>query len=240
MALTIISLIVITSYQLLKSVTEAKVLLDQNREATFIGNSVLTRLTREFQLAEVNRPLLPDCSSAAASTAPSAAAAGPGPAGAPAGNPTPAIGSQINLIGETNSIGLNNRGDTVTFLAREGGQYVPDGGTHSGIVQISYRVEKDPDAPDSRNNPSYVLIRDEMPYRRPLSRACEDAIRFPISKDVISLEMSYYDKKSESWQDSWGTGKFIKLPQMVQFTLKLKGPEDSVRVYSTAVALRAG
>lgn len=238
MALTILSLIVLTSYQLLKSVIEAKVVLDQNREATFIGNSILTRLTRELQLAEVGRPLLQDCSSSSSSAPSSAPATGPAPT--TTGTPAPTGGTQINLIGEEKSIGLSERGDSITFLAREGGQYVPDGGTHSGVVQITYRVEKDPDQPDSNSKPSYLLIRDEMPYRKPVSKACADAIRFPISKDVLSLEFSYYDKKSESWQNEWGTGKFIKLPQMIQFKLKLKGPEDTVRIYTTAVAVRGG
>ena len=31
-------------------------------------------------------------------------------------------------------------------MALEGGQYLPDGGTHSGVVQITYRVDKDPEA----------------------------------------------------------------------------------------------
>jgi prepilin-type N-terminal cleavage/methylation domain-containing protein len=222
LALAILSLIVTVSYQLLSSVTEAKRILDQNRDAQFIGNSILARLTRELQLADNGKPLLPQC-------------------GTTEDPNQPPIGSQINMIGEQSSVGIGARGDTITFLAREGGQYVPDGGTHTGTVQITYRVAKDPEQSSmSGNQPTYLLIRDEMPYRRPQTRACTQAIRFPVANNVLSFEMSYYDRRSDSWNDTWGRDRLVKLPQVIQFRLKLLGPDGYPRVYTSAVAIRSG
>jgi prepilin-type N-terminal cleavage/methylation domain-containing protein len=221
LALAILSLIVTVSYQLLSSVSEAKRLLDLNRDAQFIGNSILSRLTRELQLADNGKPLLPPC----------------GTSEDPNQQPT---GSQINLIGEPSSVGIGARGDTVTFLAREGGQYIPDGGTHTGTVQISYRVAKDPEQSSlSGEQPTFLLIRDEMPYRRPQTRACSQAIRFPVANNVLSFEMSYYDRRTDTWSESWGRERLVKLPQLIQFRLKLLGPDGYPRVYTSAVAIRS-
>ena len=228
-ALAILSIMVTVAYKMLQSVIESKDVLDDARDGMFIGNSVLNRLSREFQLAESGIPLLPSCDSVSgpAQNNPSTAQT----------SPTPAQVSGINLVGEEKSVD-SGRGDTITFVAKEAGQYVPDGGTHTGRVQITYRVEKDPDQSGNKDQ-TYLLIRDEMPYQRPVKKACESAIHFPITKDLLGFELNYFNKRTNEWSTAWGSGQNIKLPSMIQFTVRLRSPDGQIMNHTTAVALKS-
>lgn len=224
LAISILAVMVVLNYKILTSIIEAKQLLDDQRDGMFIANSLLTRLSRELQLASAGRPLLPSCDAAG-----SASNSG-------SGNQATS-GPRYVLIGEEKS-SSNVRGDTITFLARDAGQYIPDGGTHSGVVQITYRVEPDPDQKGVKDA-TQLLVRDEVPYRQPVARACQDALHFPITKNLVGLEFNYFDKKANQWSSSWNNEKAAKLPQIVQFKVTLRSPGGHEETYTSAVALKS-
>jgi prepilin-type N-terminal cleavage/methylation domain-containing protein len=223
LAIAILSVMVLLNYQTIRGLIEAKLLLDDKRDGMFIANSVLTRFAREIQLASGDRPLLPACDSL-----------GPVPVGAAAANATPAPNSGPRLLfkAEEDSMG---QGPTLTFMAKEAGQYIPDGGTHSGIVQITYRVAEDPDQKGARER-TLLLVREEVPYRLPATKACAGVIRFPITKNLVSLSFQFYDKKNQEWSASWTDQKSTRLPSVVQFSLTLATPQGQ-EIYTTAVPI---
>lgn len=216
LALTILGIMMTVAYSALGSITTSKRALDDNRDIRAIANSVLIRLRRELQLAFNQLPLLP-----------------------PRDDLEKRYPARINLIGEKGSLANGNPGDRITFMALEGGQYVPDGGTHSGVVQVTYRAADNPNATGA--GADGVLVREEVPYQRPFEKAWDKAMVFPVTERLVSLEFAYYDEDDETWLDSWGgEGGKDGLPQMVRFTLALRAPSGKVQTYSTIVALRAG
>jgi hypothetical protein len=233
LAISILVIIMTLNYSILKGVVQAKNIIDDKRDGMFIANSVLTRLARELQMATEARALLPSCASLAGGTPQQQQQA------QAAGTPSPNEPRRV-LVGEFGALGEDSRNDTLTFLAKEAGQYIPDGGTHSGIVQITYRVEQDPEARKDNSGPkTFLLVRDEVPYQRPPEKACANAIRFPITKDLVSLSFKYYDKKSKAWSDTWNENKSVRLPTIVQFTITLKTPAGQLESYTSSLALRA-
>ncbi len=217
------------NYKVIQGIIESKAILDDQRDGMFIANSVLTRLSRELQLAdneEGGRRLIASCDNL-----PAPSSSGPAAAQTP-------TGPQPILIGDEKSVGTGARGDTLTFLAREGGQYVPDGGSHSGVVQITYRAEPDPE--QKGNNATLLLIRDEMPYRKPSDLACKNAIRFPITNNLVSLQFWYFDKKNNEWVDSWTDQRSFRTPSMIQYQVKLRSPGGQIQSYTSTVALASG
>ena len=227
LAISILAIMMSLNYRILVGIVEAKTAIDDKREGMFIANSVLTRISRELQLATIDGGLLPGCDSAGAlSTQP------PGGSGA---------GAAVRQVfkGEQGSAGgAQGGGATLTFLAKEGGQYIPDGGTHSGVVQITYRVEPDPDQKGEKN-PTLLLVRDEVPYGKNVQRACANAIHFPITKNLVSLEFQYFDKKTEEWSAEWSEGKTVSPPAIVQFKIDLRTPEGNLESYTSAVSIRS-
>jgi prepilin-type N-terminal cleavage/methylation domain-containing protein len=225
-AVAILAVMLALNYKILKGVIGAKQLIDDRRDGMYIANSVLTRMVRELQLA-VKRPILPSCDSAAA----------PNPADTPADTPNPTdpqqTGAKPVLIGEA---GLN--GASITFLAKEAGQYIPDGGTHAGVVQITYRVAKDPDQKSS-NDEGLVLVREEIPNTKPLERACKSVLVFPISNNLVDLRFRFYDGKTKEWSEAWTGQQSTKLPEIIQFTISLKSPAGAVQSYTTSVHINS-
>jgi Tfp pilus assembly protein FimT len=230
LAISILAIIILLNYSILKGVVQTKNVIDDKRDGMFIANSVLTRLARELQMATEARSLLPSCSSIGG---------GAQQQGQNAASPAPNEPRRV-IVGESGTLAQAARNDTLTFLAKEAGQYIPDGGTHSGVVQITYRVEQDPEArEDNSGAKTYLLVRDEMPYQRPTEKACKNAIRFPITKDLVSLSFKYYDKKTKEWTDTWNENKSVRLPTIIQFTVTLKTPAGDIESYTSSVALRA-
>jgi prepilin-type N-terminal cleavage/methylation domain-containing protein len=223
LAIAILSVMVLLNYKTIRGLIEAKLLLDDKRDGMFIANSVLTRVAREIQLATAQRALLPPCDSL-----------GPVPAGAAAASATSAQNSGPRLVFKAEESSID-AGPTLTFLAKEAGQYIPDGGTHSGIVQITYRVAEDPDQREAREK-TFLLIREEVPHRLPATQACAGTIRFPITKNLVSLGFQFYDKRTEEWSSSWPEDKAVRLPNIVQFKLILATPQGH-ETYTTAVPI---
>ncbi|MFN9960808.1 MAG: hypothetical protein ACK55I_47610, partial [bacterium] len=65
-AIGILAVMMTINYRILKGITQAKKLIEDRREGMYIANSVITRLTREIQLA-VKEPIMPKCSTVSAS-----------------------------------------------------------------------------------------------------------------------------------------------------------------------------
>lgn len=210
-AISILAVMFILNYQIIKGLIESKIEVDDKREAIFIANSVITRLTRELQLAVAKPKLAPPCDS-------------------PNAPPSP-----YSLIGEDGSSGQSGKGTSITFTAKEAGQFIPGGTTHTGAVQITYRLEPDPDQKGDKNAP-LLLIREEIPNRRPYDLACKDVIRFPISNRVVNLEFKYYDKAG-GWENGWSGGRANNLPEIIQFSITLKSPRGALATYTSAVKL---
>jgi len=214
-AVSILSVMIALNYKVIMGIVKAKSIVDDQRDGIYIANSVLTRIARELQLA-VKTGSIVQCDQSA----------------------PPASGNPPIFLGEQKNEGGRGRGDTLTFLAKEAGQYVPDGGTHSGLVQITYRAEPDPDQKDAKNA-TLLLVRDEVPSSKNQQRACASAIRFPITKNLVSLEFQYFDKRNNEWLPEWAGPRAFTLPSIVQFKVGLRTEEGTSQTYTSAVAIRS-
>ncbi|MCB0317172.1 MAG: prepilin-type N-terminal cleavage/methylation domain-containing protein [Bdellovibrionales bacterium] len=215
-ALSIMSVVMVTAYGALRQITHSKTVLDNSRNSQKMANAILSRITRELQLAYDGVNIMP-----------------------PRNNPNQKVPPNTHLIGETRNIGQGQRGDRIRFLALEGGQYLPDGGAHSGIVQISYRVEKDPEAKKIADQDLFYLVREETPYIRPFKDAYENqTMIFPITKNLSHLIISYYDGEQEKWYDEWGTQKQTGLPTLIYFSFGVVSPNGLIESFSSIVPIR--
>ncbi|MEZ4754742.1 MAG: prepilin-type N-terminal cleavage/methylation domain-containing protein [Bdellovibrionota bacterium] len=215
-SLGIMSVVMITAYGALRQITQSKTILDESRASQKMANAVLSRITREMQLAFDGVPIMP-----------------------PKNDPTKKFPSTTNLIGETKKIGDQERGDSIRFIALEGGQYLPDGGTHSGLVQIQYRVEPDPDDKEIHGQKLFYLVREETPYIRPFEEAYKNfTMTFPITKQLAYFTLSYYDSETEKWYDVWGTQKQNELPALIFFSLGIVTPSGKVESFTSLVPIR--
>ena len=225
LAIGILAVMMTINYRILKGITQAKKLIEDRREGMYIANSVITRLTREIQLA-VKEPIMPKCSTISASN----------PRGAldddSGGDPAAPSVSPF-LIGKS---GMN--GTSLTFLAKEAGQYIPDGGTHSGLVQITYRMENDPEQ-RGLENAGLALVREEIPKIKPITKACNAVLVFPITTKLVSLQFRYFDPRQRAWVDAWDAQQSGRLPEMVQFTIALRSPAGEVQSYSSTVRINS-
>lgn len=215
LAISILAIIMSVAYSALSQIIRTKKILDDTRDAKVVADSVLTRLTRELQLAYSDAPLLP-----------------------PREKQDQPFSPRINLIGEAKDLNNDESGDSITFLALEGGQYVGDRSTRPGIVQITYRVEPDPEAREEKDR-TYYLVRDETPYLSKAEDAYKQSMIFPITKRLVSFKVRYFDKTADEWSSTWGAPPKVKLPGIVRFTIKIKSPNGVLQEYTTAVALRA-
>jgi type II secretion system protein J len=203
-AISILSVILTVAYSSLSYIIRTKKLLDDRRDVSAVANAVLLRVSREIQLAADIRLIPP-------------------PGGVKAGS---------NLEGLNKTIGDGEHGDTINFMAQEAGQYVPGGLSNVGTVMIRYRVEKDPDSP--RGQPSsYFLIRDEVPDIRPIQNAWGKLMTFPIAKNVVRFELSYYDLANNKWNKEWTGQK--GLPSLVRMVLALRSPAGVIHEYMTVL-----
>lgn len=212
LSIGILAVIMGVSYGALSQILRAKKTLDDTRDVKAIADSVIQRISRELQLASrAGGTILTN----------------------PA-NKGPIFPGRVR--GESKKGGDGTFQDSITFLAQEAGQYVPDGATHTGIVQIQYRVEKDPDNPQSD---TFVLVRDEMPYIRPPDAAFKKKMTFPITKSLVSLQFRYYSDSDQSWSDSWGQPPHTQLPNLVRFTIKIRSPLGIISTYETSIFIPA-
>lgn len=216
MAISILVLIMGVAYSSLSGIMRSKALLDDKREARLIANSILQRLSRELQLAYRKYPVME-----------------------PKG--TKKYFNSTYLVGEQANLGGGQRGDKLMFMALEGGQYLPDGGTHSGVVQITYSVQEDPKSTRRVGNlKTYSLVREEMPYSPTYDTAVKKRMVFPLTSQLVNLRFRYFDVNNDKWTSDWGTGTKTKLPSMVKMNMDLMSPQGTVSKYTVAVPLLSG
>ena len=213
-AVSILAIVIGVSYRALTQIMTTKQLLDDERDARMISNAVINRMTREISLAIPNK-LLPKQEG---------------------GNEDAVRFRSDILLGTPESGEDGARLDSISFMAENAGQYVPDGKTHSGIVQISYRVEEDPEQDRHQETPTYFLVRDEIPDVRPLSRAYENRMTFPITNKLLQLKFRFYDKVEEQWRDKWSRTQ-EGLPALILMNIKLLSPNGKEHSFTTMVHL---
>jgi len=206
MALMVSMLMITTMYSCLEQIMRVKVFLDDERESGSIANSILDRLTREFQLiTDVDR-IMP-----------------------PKGKTSKPYDETVDLIGKK---------DSITFIANDGGQYIHNGTTHTGLVQLTYRVVQNEESNHSIQKTS-SLIRDEVPClgKNNYDQAYANMMTFPVTSRLIDLKFSYYDQKKKKWLNQWDKKK-NKLPNLIRFTIKLLAPSGDLQSYSVTVPVR--
>lgn len=212
-SIAILAMIMAVTYSSLSQIIRSKKLLDDARDSKAIADSILSRFTRELQLAFPDGAVMP-----------------------PANKLTQPYPGQPRVLGVSKPGRDNSFMDSITFLSLEGGQYLPDGGTHTGVVQITYRAEPDP---EDRSGQDVYLIRDEVPYTRPYDVAYKKRMTFPITKSLVSLSFRYYDSKTESWVSTWGEPPRTWIPAVIKFTIKIRSPLGKIDEYSTSIFLAA-
>ena len=219
LAISILAVMVTLNYQMLRGVVQAKELIEDRRDAMYIANSLLTRLSRELQLAytDTNNPQarLFVCQT------------GPGMAPPAAPNPGPAR----FLIGES-----DDNGAAITFMAKGAGQQTADTSGKTGIVMINYKVDQDPDRRSQRDAP-LVLTRTETPSSGALQRDCSKLIRFPVTTQLKSFSLRFYDARKKTWTNEWdgGTPGVPTLPHIIEFSVSLYSPQGNVITHTSAV-----
>lgn len=208
-ALAILSFMVSVNYKILTGVIKSRQLIDDRREGMYIANSVLNRLSREIQLA-VKRPLAP-------------------PPGTPNGAAAPGAGPQPVLLGQS---GID--GTTLTFQAKDAGQHIPDGGTHSGIVQIKYSVKEDTEQKWTTNG-NLLLVREEFPnIKTPAGAPPSKPLVFPITYNLKALSFRFFDSRTNEWTEEWVGQNATRLPKIIEFTITLRSPAGKETSYTSA------
>ncbi len=215
-AIAILSIIGTVTYSALTQIIRSKNTLDDRRELNAVAYSVLNRMIRELQLSYSGIGLLPRPDETDGKQKP----------------------SNINMSGEPKTMSNGKHGDSIRFLALEGGQYLPDGGTHSGLVQIMYRVEENPEKIDSEIQ-SYILVREETPLIRPFEKAFSKVMNFPIVDSLVGLELRYFDPESESWLAEWNIENKFGLPNQIEIKIELLSPRGETHLFVTSVPIRS-
>jgi len=214
-AISILVIILSTAYSAITQIISTKKILDDKRDLSIVANSIIRRLGRELQLTTNENTII--CTSPNTST--------------------------LRFVGSTKDNGCQGTEDGLTFIAMEGGQYLPDGGIHTGLVQITYRLAKDPDK--ERQDGLLSLIREEIPYTTVTSndpKAWEDAKKkslqkrmvFPVAENVVSFNLKYYDILQNQWLNEWGSTQ-KEVPAMIYYSITLVSPLGSEETYATTV-----
>jgi prepilin-type N-terminal cleavage/methylation domain-containing protein len=137
----------------------------------------------------------------------------------------------------------NRNGSVITFIAPEGGVYMPGRQSGSTMAQITYRVEPDPD-----HQGNFLLIRDEMPLLYPAKSAFDNIITFPVHKNIKGFEIRMYNISQKTWTTDWGPSTISpestpagapppsKIPALIEITLTIETGAGTLRSYTTLVA----
>jgi prepilin-type N-terminal cleavage/methylation domain-containing protein len=143
-------------------------------------------------------------------------------------------------------------GSTIQFMVSEGGIYMPGRQNLSGLVQIKYRVERDPN-----NNRNFYLVRDELPVKQPAKKAFEEKITFPVNRNLSKFYVRLYNSARKEWSDQWGASQVgpnannqqsqgstgtptptlnSKVPALIELNLEFESSPGVIRKYTTVVA----
>jgi prepilin-type N-terminal cleavage/methylation domain-containing protein len=232
-AIAILVVIMSFAYSSLSSIVQSKNALDDGRDADMVANAVLTRLTRELSLATISgrssggsgtsETLFPPCNLE---------------------DDNPKFPG-VRLLGEKESQRSGVRGDSISFIASDAGQYLPDGGTHTGLVQINYRVLENEDKELAKEG-LYVLMREEVPFLPSSStsntirwkQVCKKAMTFPVTNRLSSFTFEYFDRDANKWLDSWSGTSLASSPTLIRFSISLRSPKGISRTYATSLPVR--
>jgi type II secretory pathway pseudopilin PulG len=209
-AVGILGFVLSVAYRALTQVMQSKQLLDDERDSSMIANAVLGRMTREIALA-VPQKLIPEQTASGQ------------------------ISSSSILLKGTPGKGAGGSADSITFMAKNAGQFIPDGKTQGGIIQLTYKAAKDPESKGSEEDGLLSLIRDEVPDIRPLGKAFKNRITFPVTDRLVQLKFRYFDGVQDSWRDTWGDPTTEGLPALIKLTITLKSAQGKVTSYTTTV-----
>ncbi len=212
-AITLFVLIAGTGYSALTQVLKAATSVADEQDLQRLANAIIQRLTRELQMITVDGTLLP-----------------------PQGSKDNAYPRHVHVIAKNDNLDNGRPGSAITFVAADAGQYVPDGKTHSGVVQITYRAAKTPPEEVDPNQPyeTFYLVRDEVPLVSPAEEAYKKIMTFPVSTRLISLKFRFYNGDKNQWVEDWEADS-PELPEMIEFTLEISSPKGRVRKYSSIV-----
>jgi len=218
LAIAILAVMVTLNYQMLRGVVQAKELIEDRRDAMYIANSLLTRLSRELQLAYYDQTN----TTARLFTCPTGS--GMSPPTAP--NPAPRY-----LIGAS-----DDNGATIEFLAKGAGQQTADTSGKTGIVMIKYSVVQDPDRRSQRDAP-LILHRSETPFSGDTKKDCPKEIHFPVTTQLKSFSLRFYDARKKTWTSEWEGGAvgMPQLPHIIEFSVSLYSPQGNVITHTSAV-----
>ncbi len=216
-SITILAVILTVTYSSFTGILRMKKTLEERRETRQEANAVLRRLMSELQQATDASRLLP----------------GPGST-----SNTNSYDLDFRSVNETS--GGGKRKDSITFMAADAGQFMPDGHHNAGIVQISYRLVETPDEYriDS-DTPTWTLVREEIPDITPFDQAYERAVRFPLNYRVTRFRFDYYTYESQSWQGEWADPPG-RLPNLVRLTIGFLSASGREELFTTSVALASG
>ncbi len=226
-SIALLTVIMSVAYSSLTAIVSSKAALDDGRDADLAANSLLLRMTRELGSIELK---------------PSNGNLNPCPPS------PPASASHTPVLGLRETLRNGERGDSISFIASNVGQYLPDGGTHTGLVQITYRVEEVSENPEAIQ--SYRMLREELPYPGPskakagsnlppgASPACSEMFRFALTERLTSLKFEYYDQQNQRWEDSIGSGSVPARARLVRFSIKLTSPLGIERLYASSVPIQ--
>jgi len=213
----LLSVVVSIAYSTMSGLMRAKQYLDDGRDAQAVANAVIQRITRELQLADQNNGLLPSPQ-----------------------NKNVRYPRNANMLGSATKDNSEEAKDEITFMAHGASQYVLGNSEYADIVQITYRVEEDPEQRGGAE-PTYYLVRDETPLIRPYDKAFERRVTFPITSRLVALDFRYLkldDNTGDRWLDEWGPPDNPGLPAMVEFTFKIRSNMGQITSFTSAVPLR--
>jgi prepilin-type N-terminal cleavage/methylation domain-containing protein len=214
-SISILAVIMGVTYSSLNQIIRSKKILDDARDGKAIADSILSRMTREFQQA-VNSD------SATLAILP------------PRNNLTkPYLGKTV-FLSERKEQSQGQIATTITFLTLAQPASHIDPENKSEYIQVTYRVEPDPDDP---NKERLRLIREEVPFITPASKAYKRTLAFPISQDILQFEFLFYDSNKEAWIESWGKHPNLNAPPLIQVLFRIRSPLGAVQTYSTIIAL---
>jgi type II secretion system protein J len=211
-AVTILGVLLFAGYSALSNISWGKKIVDDKRELRLIAAGVIHRLTRELQLGFGQIPLLP-----------------------PRDNLDKPYPPKIVFLAESSTLDTGAPGDSITFMTLEGGQYLPDGGRHSGVVQVTYRLDRE----EGVSSGPYHLVREETPHIRPPKKAYSKTMIFPITNAMTSLDFSFYDDVNSTWVETWGTEGTDGLPRLVKIRFTVRSALGDERAFGTIVAIRS-
>lgn len=211
-AISVFAVILTLSYRIFAQVAGSKKILDEERDISKVAHSILTRFTREIQHT-VSRQLLPRPNQSAST-----------------------FSSTVFLLGVSKNMSNRKPGAEITFVAKDVGQFIRGNRPGSGLVQITYRVEEDPEA-SRKENRTMLLIRDEVNHIPDKDLAFKNILTFPVADNIEGLQLIYYDNQQKTWKEEWSPQERT-LPSLVKMNLELRGESGKIYSYSTIFVVR--